>query len=280
VACPSGRQCTAVDLVGQEVTFDPETPAIVSPVTVDSAAFRGLAGVACPSLHRCTAIGDGSPTHEGKLFPHEVTFDPEHPGARRTAPIGPKRSLLDAIACPSMDQCTTVDDAGSAVTFNPAAPSHATTTRIERRSPLALACPTQTQCTVLDEDGLETTFNPRAPAHRSTFELGGAPDGGGLACPTVHQCTATVGGISTFDPRAPKAHRLVVARNVHGTAIACSTSHFCVVAGNRVSQGDPTRPGSWMTVKVAIAYPPAVGCSSHLRCVLVDAAGDDFHRPS
>jgi hypothetical protein len=274
----SPRCSTAVDLVGQEVTFDPETPTIVSPVVIDSAAFRGLADVACPSLHQCTAIGDGSPTHKGQLFPHEVTFDPTHPGTRRTASIGPKRALLDAITCPSMDQCTTVDDAGSAITFNPAAPRHAKTTRIERRSPLSLSCPTRTQCTVLDEDGLETTFNPRAPAHRSTFELGAPPDGAGIACPTVDQCTATVRGISTFDPRAPKAHRHVVARNVRGTAIACSTAHFCVVAGTRVSQGDPTRPGSWTTEELAIAYPPAVGCSSHSRCVLVDAAGDEFDR--
>ena len=51
VACPSSRQCTAVDNAGREVTFAPATPAHAIGERIDAAR---LTGVGCPSLQQCT----------------------------------------------------------------------------------------------------------------------------------------------------------------------------------------------------------------------------------
>src|SRR5437899_9699842 len=47
VSCPSTTQCTAVDAVGQEVTFNPTSPGTPTTVTVDSG--QQLRAVACPT---------------------------------------------------------------------------------------------------------------------------------------------------------------------------------------------------------------------------------------
>jgi hypothetical protein len=134
-----------------------------------------------------------APVNGTTPFPRELTFDPRHPGTPKTVAVGPKRALLNGIACPSAHQCTTVAQGGQAITFNPSAPTHARTIRISSGGLQAITCPTRTQCTALDQDGGETTFDPRAGDHRSTFGLG-SPDSSGISCPTVNQCTATVLG--------------------------------------------------------------------------------------
>jgi len=284
VACPSAAQCTAVDAVGQELTFEPATPSAVHVAMIDPTSFGGLAGIACPSATQCTAIADAVAPVDGTTpFPRELTFDPRHPGTPKIVAVGPKRALLNGIACPSAHQCTTVTQGGQAITFNPSAPADARTTRISS-GPLgalqAITCPNTTQCTALDEGGIETTFDPRAPAHRSKFGLG-SPDGSGISCPTVDQCTATVRGTETFDPHAPRRHPRFDAPLVHGTTISCPHSRLCLVAGTHISEGDPRRPANWKLVAIGVAYPPSVACDSRPRaqCVVVDADGDEFAGP-
>ncbi len=91
-------QCTAVDSVGEEVTFDPTSATPNStPHTIDSG--RSLFGVACPSMTQCTAVD----TNGG-----EVTFDPTSPTPNSTPhTIDSGRSLF-GVACPSATQCTAV----------------------------------------------------------------------------------------------------------------------------------------------------------------------------
>jgi hypothetical protein len=86
--------------------------------------------------------------------------------ARTAVPVGPKRGVLSAIACPSVRQCTAVSDAGQAITFNPASPRTATTARIDRSSLEGISCPNVTQCTALGRSGRETTFDPRKATHQ------------------------------------------------------------------------------------------------------------------
>ena len=71
MACPSTSQCTAVDSLGQQVTFDPAAPGTPTPTTIDSGGYDALNGVACPSTSQCTAVDS-----DGK----QVTFDPAAPG--------------------------------------------------------------------------------------------------------------------------------------------------------------------------------------------------------
>src|ERR1035441_10422144 len=68
VACPSATQCTAVDLSGQQVTFNPASPGTPTPTTIDTTS---LAGVACPSATQCTAVD---------AIGRQVTFNPASPG--------------------------------------------------------------------------------------------------------------------------------------------------------------------------------------------------------
>jgi hypothetical protein len=68
VSCPSASQCTAVDLTGKEVTFNPATGTVnaAGATLVDHAG--GLQSVSCVTGHaQCTAVD---------LTGHEVTFNP------------------------------------------------------------------------------------------------------------------------------------------------------------------------------------------------------------
>ena len=56
VACPDTTRCTAVDIGGGEVTFDPNAPGNPTPASVDLG--RSLYGLACPAATQCTAVDD------------------------------------------------------------------------------------------------------------------------------------------------------------------------------------------------------------------------------
>jgi Divergent InlB B-repeat domain len=155
VACASATQCTAVDLGGHEATFNPETitPGSTTPVLVHSAHLNGIA---CPSTTQCTAVdGDGqeeitfNPNSPGTPTPvntpgfdqnsvactstsqctiagagnngGQFTFNPNAPGTPTPVDFAGTAGLA-SVSCPSIDQCTGVNDIGQEVTFNPALP--------------------------------------------------------------------------------------------------------------------------------------------------------------
>ena len=125
LACPSTNQCTAVDSGGREITFDPTAPRTPTAVAIDGNNVTG--GLACPSTTQCTAIGQASVASTGipSFAGGEATFDPLAPGAPVPMAIATSGSL-GALACPSVTQCTAIDnngtDAGEEITFDPAAP--------------------------------------------------------------------------------------------------------------------------------------------------------------
>ena len=133
VACPAANQCTAVDWVGQQVTFDPTAPGNPVPTTVSPGGF--LNGIACPSASQCTAVGVGGV---------QVTFNPTAPGNPTPVQIDTAfNHVLNAVACPSTTQCTAVDNFGFQLTFNPTAPATPAThtTLAFAESFTAIACP-------------------------------------------------------------------------------------------------------------------------------------------
>jgi hypothetical protein len=113
VACPSASQCTAVDNVGNEVTFDPisTTPNNI-PLTVD--AGHDLLGVACPSASQCTAVDN---------YGDQVTFDPMSSTPNSNPSTVDNGDSFTGVACPSVSQCTAVGYYGNEVTFDPMAPT-------------------------------------------------------------------------------------------------------------------------------------------------------------
>src|SRR6266496_468323 len=80
---------------------------------------------------------------------------------------GPGRST--SIACPSVTQCTAVDNGGGEVTFDPTSTTPNSTARTVDAGQinLAVACPSAAQCTAVSETGSEVTFNPTAAAPNS-----------------------------------------------------------------------------------------------------------------
>ena len=98
-----------------------------------------------------------------------MTFNPTAPGAPTIATIA-SSTHVTGLACPSVSQCTAIDDgtvgdySGREMTFNPTAPGTPTQTTIDPGTyPENLACPSASQCTAVDNAGRQVTFNPTAP---------------------------------------------------------------------------------------------------------------------
>jgi hypothetical protein len=228
VACPSVSQCTAVDSAGREVTFDPTALGTPTPATIDGSQY--LRAVACPSVSQCTAVDNNE---------HEITFDPAAPGNPAAVTVDQPRfcgshcvklGYVDGIACPSVAQCTAIDDTDREVTFNPTAPGKPTPTNLPAIShtanPLVLSlpsvtCPSVSQCIAIEEGG-EITFDPNALGSPTPTTIDSGVWLRDVACPSSSQCTAveeacpwvtaTLGcatveepcGEVTFNPNAPE----------------------------------------------------------------------------
>jgi hypothetical protein len=216
LACPTTRQCTAIDGVGDEVTFDPASPGTPTPVPIDSNALD-VSAVDCPSASQCTAVDWSG---------QEVTFDPASPGTPAAIQIDSGNPLM-AVACPSVGLCVAIDQIVAAVTFDPNAPATPTPVALDADSQsflsTAVACPSVSQCTVVgtpfgssgasagqDGDGQEVTLTSGVSAGAtgpsgasgSTGATGtgsGANGSGGQARP------ATLLGRHTIQPRRGEA---------------------------------------------------------------------------
>jgi hypothetical protein len=240
VACPSATLCVAVDAANREVSFDPLSPGVPTPVRI-AAGVGGLAAVACASVNECTAVSK----YEGKV----VTFDPSSPTPSSAGSLD-NGSLL-GIACPSVSQCTAVDSEGYESSFDQsmlgtfvspvelnhagggpiACPSATECVVVPNTDELtfdpttvaqgpvgqpvtissgsavfdSIACPSTGQCTAVDFENHEVTFDPMAPAPEPAIAIDGAGNSmSGVACPSASQCTAVDGHGRevTFDPSA------------------------------------------------------------------------------
>ena len=172
VACPSVSQCTVGG--GSSVwTFDPASPASVSQTELEDSDVGSLA---CPAVNQCTAIGVfETPLGEAG---EEWTFDPASPEVSTGVGLSEDglAALRNAVACPSVSQCTIVGVVGEELTFDPqapGAPQELHSTDIDGLEDLvALACPSEIQCTAIDLTGNELTFNPQSPTSVMRVSLG------------------------------------------------------------------------------------------------------------
>jgi alpha-galactosidase len=248
VACPSAQQCTAVDIFGAEVTFDPTAPGRTRPVAVDDG--QTLVAVSCPAAGQCTALDRGG---------SEVTFVPSSGRtlSRRAVDAGNEPTGL---TCVSAAQCTAVDGKGQEVTFTPGTgrTAPAGIVSVDPDTYLAsLACPSLAQCTAVGGGGNNgdtvVSFDPASGA-----VLGGGATSvdpatvnglSSVACPTSGQCTAVdgSGNETTFDPIAGTANAAGVAP-IEGaappagagvmTSVACPSASQCTAVdqyGNEVT---------------------------------------------
>lgn len=153
LACPSSIQCTAADTRGHVVTFDPISSGTATPATISS---HQLTGLACPSATICVALDEA-----GRV----LTFDPLSPEHTLRSPLKGALPGSNAVACPSVSQCTAVGEEAY-VTFDPAAPGTLVPIAVPDVAALpTVACPSVSQCTATEMvGGEETTFAPSSPS--------------------------------------------------------------------------------------------------------------------
>jgi hypothetical protein len=202
-------------------------------------------------------------------------------------------AAIVAYACPSATQCTTVDQSGQAVTFNPAAvgdPGRALIVPGGRL--MSLACPSTTQCIAgFQTFGLSflsttqrnvVTFNPQDPSSATTVLINS--DGfepASLSCPTATQCTAVANGVAgnsgavvTFDPRTSSAPTRTTLDSTGALgSVSCPTATQCTAGGDagRMWTFSPLSPG----VRSTYNAPGAVAlvrmtCPSTTQCSAID----------
>lgn len=281
VACPSSSQCTAVDVSGQEVTFEPASPGGAVAHTLEPAGLPvGGAGVgyikisvACPSRSQCTAVdGRGG----------EVTFDPLAPGFPVVHAVD--TAGLNGVACASASQCTAVDASGREVTFDPLARGTEAPVAIDSVGLRGVACPSSSQCSALDASGRVVTFDPASPNTPTSQVVAGS--GGAwlsVACPSIAQCTAVDGSgeEATFDPRAPGSAAGMRIDTAGFSSVACPSTSQCtaVDSASREVTFDPTSPGRPTPVGPLGTGPGTesviVACPSPAQCTGVDLTGEE-----
>ena len=127
-------------------------------------------------------------------------------------PVDPSGGSLTALTCPSVGQCTTVDDRGLELTFDPATGALLAMATVDASSaPTGLACPLATSCTTVDQSGGEATFAPLSSANvRAIAVYNGRVSAqhalGAVACPSAGECVAIddAGSEVMFDPQSPE----------------------------------------------------------------------------
>ena len=223
----------------------------------------------------------------------EVAFDPSAP-TPAAAQIDAIASL-DAIACPSMTQCTAVDDAGNEVTFDPHSPGspvpHAIAGGVMLQS---VACPSTSEC-VATYAGTgtthEITFDPVSPgtprAVKIDSEAGQAGSAPYVACPTTSQCTAMSSfrdytDWDTFNPTSPatvtKGSVAQIDAGFAGDAVAglsCPSSRSCVVISGLgyVATFNPSSTSGAQVLQLPDDFGGGLACPSTSQCSTIAVQG-------
>jgi hypothetical protein len=193
---------------------------------------------------------------------------------------------LGWVACPSVSQCTAIDNAnGSEVTFDPANPGTPTPRVIDGGPGIlnGLACPSTSECVAADNGGREVTFNPANPGTPTPVKIDNAALLG-PACPSASQCTA----VDTFDyeltfnpvnPGTPTPNSYDFDGNVP-TGIACPSASQCTA----VDIGGGTREVTFNPASTATRTSTTIdnngnngvsgiACPSTSQCTAVDPNG-------
>jgi hypothetical protein len=218
VTCPTASQCSAVDLLGNVVTFNPLTLALTELSTVDGLA-ETLA-IACPSASECTLVD---------VAGDELTFDPVAPRDPKPVPIAPA-DFLWRVACPSSAECVALGETG-VVVFDPAEPQAKPVTIPLGFSAFAgsIACPAEDQCTAVG-GSMEATFDPESPPEPEHRE---PPQEAGCASEASCSASGSARWVPCIGDRSPLAVSLTgvpVVRS-HGQRLTLAGGSYSVDGG-------------------------------------------------
>lgn len=287
VACPSATLCVAVDAANREVSFDPRSPGMPTPVTI-AAGVGGLAAVACASVNECTAVSKyGGPV---------VTFDPSSPTPSSAGSLDNGPFML-GIACPSVSQCTAVDSAGYESSFDQSMlGTFVSPVELNHAGGGPIACPSATECVVVPNTD-ELTFDPTTVAQGPvgqpvTISSGNVAVFGSVACPSTGQCTAVdlENHEVTFDPRAPAMEPPIAIDGAGNSmsGVACPSASQCTAVDGhgREVTFDPSAQTSRSRALAPVSIeddnlngkPHAlngVACPLPSQCTAVDGGGQE-----
>jgi hypothetical protein len=285
LACFDTTHCTTLaGAVGDEESFNPQSPGTPSPASVDP-HNGGMTGVACPAQDECIAVD---------VTGHEVMFDPSAPGTPtpQTVLSGGQEGSEPTVSCPvGTQQCTELDGFGGELTFDPQSPGSPNDTTIDRGAYLLdLACGSSAQCTALEQPGPmeevnlgQATFNPLSPGPPSPTVIEDNTSGTGLACPLPTQCTVTDGGNElTFNPGSPASPTGIPVETGGGEAeaIACSSPAQCTVVDNNGGEVtfNPQAPGTPARISVDGSGQDLIGlaCPSAIQCTAITGFGGEL----
>ena len=163
-------QCTAVDVAGDEVTFNPESPGAPGIARIDS---NPAVSLTCPTATECSAVDA-----VGK----EVLFNPQSPRVASPTTLDPANQL-NSIACRTATDCVAVDSAGQAYEGDPRGVARWSVQQIAGGSPVAgVACPSALECVAVDTGGYQFVGSsgplPPVPGRISPPKIGGTSRAG------------------------------------------------------------------------------------------------------
>jgi hypothetical protein len=274
LACPSAKDCLAVDDAGNELVTDHGaaatppwrvTPGIDHGYTqrhCNSGNCHAFRAVACPSTHLCVAAG-----FQALVIASTNPFAASPTWSR---PRATNDGRFNAVACPSTHMCV-VAGTGAEVSTQPGAANpryrgiQFTGQPFHGRSSLdGVSCPSAKLCVVVDSQGGITTSRRPADARskwlRIRVEHGPAVGLSSVSCPSTSLCVAAdnFGNVlTTTAPAAVHPHWSVhkVDRAIpqpragfglgsfEAASVSCPSVHRCVMTesadGAAVTSTDP-----------------------------------------
>lgn len=286
---------TATAVAAVLMTLTLASPAAGSLVPVEYGPAGDFNHISCPSSTQCTATEDASTGQASQ----EVTFNPQSPNQSDPVPID-AAALADAPSCPTITQCTVIDQSGNVVTFNPQAPGQPTPESIfpgpqDTLSIDGLSCPSATLCVAFrrgqGDVGQEATFNPQAPGSSDVYSLDGGLGLFDIACPAISQCTGVgyMGHETTFDPRSPgNAATVTIASGRFLDEVQCLSVSQCIAAASDSIGGfvadevsfDPASPNGAVSVALDATGIGGLVCPTTTLCLGVRQilTGGSFHQ--
>jgi hypothetical protein len=285
LSCPSTRQCTAIDGMGREITFNPQSPRARP---AHHKVLNYASSLSCPSTSLCVVVNGLNPGHA-------VAFAPRSGQILKAFKLpNLNTGTIDgnnALACVGVNQCTAVTFEGE-LTFNPTT-GHTISKAILTGASEGyddVVCTSRTACTTLFQDttgevqGRVLTFDPATGTTSGSGAtlINGTAGLESLACPSATQCTAGdhSGDEVTFDPSTGQlegAGKVTLRTRAAVEALSCPSVSQCT-ARNSAGQDVTFNPRTGVRGKLHQLGPGLwieIDCPSVTQCTATGGHGDE-----
>ena len=197
-------------------------------------------------------------------------------------------NVLTSVSCAVQNGCVTVDDVGTAFTFNPQTGQTESSQSLESQTYLtAVTCSlTSTECLTFDSHGTEIGFFPGGGSTSTIPSFDTGHSIAAVACPDGVKCAVidADGGEISFTPsptggNSAQNSRAVISPTYQPTALACPSAHLCVAvdaAGHEISFDPTAKPPTPVSARVdGLPSYAIVSCPAATQCTGIDAQGNE-----